>query len=61
MLWTLQKYIFREMGKAFVLTSVGMIGVLALGGGVMNMIELEGVTASQLLQILALVVPLQVS
>ena len=42
MLWTLQKYIFREMGKSFLLTAVGLIVVLGLGGGVMNMIELEG-------------------
>ena len=45
--WTLQKYIFREMGKTFILTSIGLVALLGLGGGVVNMMELEGVTVSQ--------------
>ena len=57
MLWTLQKYIFREMGKAFLLTSVGLMAVLGLGGGVMNMLKLDGISALQLLKIMALVFP----
>ena len=55
--WTLLTYIFREMGKSFVLTAVGLMGVLGLGGGVLNMIELEGATAIQLLKIMALILP----
>ncbi|NOX58315.1 MAG: LptF/LptG family permease [Planctomycetes bacterium] len=58
MLWTLQKYIFREMGKAFLLTAGGLMAVLGLGGGVMNMLDLEGISALQLLKIMALVVPI---
>ncbi len=57
MLWTLQKYIFREMGKTFLLTALGLIAVIGLGGGVMNMIELEGVTVGQMLKIIALILP----
>ena len=57
MLWTLQKYIFREMGKSFVLTAIGLIAVLGLGGGVMNMIELQGASALQLLKIIGLILP----
>ncbi len=57
MLWTLQKYIFREMGKSFLLTSVGLMAVLGLGGGVMNMLKLDGISAMQLLKIMALVFP----
>jgi lipopolysaccharide export LptBFGC system permease protein LptF len=57
MLWTLQKYIFREMGKSFLLTSVALMAVLGLGGGVMNMLELDGISAIQLLKIMALVFP----
>ncbi|MCB9851164.1 MAG: LptF/LptG family permease [Phycisphaerales bacterium] len=57
MLWTLQTYIFREMGKTFLLTSIGLIAVIGLGGGVMNMIELEGVGALQLLKIIGLIIP----
>jgi lipopolysaccharide export LptBFGC system permease protein LptF len=57
MLWTLQKYIFREMGKTFLLTALGLIAVIGLGGGVMNMIELEGVTVGQMLKIIGLILP----
>lgn len=57
MLWTLQKYIFREMGKTFLLTAIGLMCVLGLGGGVFNMIELEGVSTLQLLKLMALVLP----
>ncbi len=57
MLWTLQKYIFREMGKSFLLTSVGLMAVLGLGSGVMNMLKLDGISAIQLLKVMALVFP----
>lgn len=56
--WTLQKYIFREMGKTFVLTTIGLMGIMGMGGGVMNMIELEGVSAMQLLKIMGLILPI---
>ncbi len=59
--WTLQKYIFREMGKTFVLTSIGLVALLGLGGGVVNMMELEGVTVGQLLKIIALILPVSAS
>lgn len=57
MLWTLQKYIFREMGKAFLLTAAGLMVVLGLGGGVINMLELDGISVFQLIKIMALVFP----
>jgi lipopolysaccharide export LptBFGC system permease protein LptF len=57
MLWTLQWYIFREMAKTFLLTAIGLTGLIGLGGGVMNMIEAEQVTAQQLLRIMSLVLP----
>lgn len=56
--WTLQRYIFREMGKAFVLAAVGLTGVLGLGGGVLNMIKLGDVTPAQLGRMMALLLPL---
>lgn len=55
--WRLQRYIFREMGKTFILTSLGLTGVLSLGGGVLNMIRLGEITPSQLTRLLALIVP----
>ncbi|HUU86018.1 MAG TPA: LptF/LptG family permease [Phycisphaerae bacterium] len=58
MVWTLQWYIFRELGKTFLLTAIGMTVVLAMGGGVLNIIDLQQVTAVLLLEIMKLVVPL---
>lgn len=61
MLLTLQWYIFREMGKTFLLTSVALTALIGLGGGVMNMIEAEQVTADQLLRIMIMTLPLAVA
>ena len=55
--WTLQRYIFREMGKTFLLAAIALTGVLGLGGGVMEMIELGEVTPGQLVRLLGLVLP----
>ncbi len=55
MLPTLQWYIFREMSKTFLLAAVGLTAVLGLGGGVMNLIELEQVTPSQLVRLMLIV------
>ncbi len=56
--WTIQRYILREMGKAFLLAAVALTGVLGLGGGVLNMIKLGEVTPLQLVRLMALVLPL---
>ncbi len=58
MLPTLQWYIAREMGKTFVLTAVGLSLVFALGGGLTNLVKIESVTPSQLLRLLAIIVPM---
>ncbi len=55
--WTLQKYIFREMGKTFLLTAATLTGILGLGGGVLEMIELGEVTPGQLVRLMGLVLP----
>ncbi len=56
--WTLQRYIFRELGKTFLLTVVALTGVLGLGGGVLNMIKLGDATPEQLLRMMLLVLPI---
>ena len=48
--WTLQRYLFREMGREFLLTALGLIATLSLGGGVLNMIQVEELTARQLVK-----------
>ncbi len=55
--WTLHRYIFREMGKTFVLTAAALTGVLGLGGGVMQMVGMGAVTPGQLLQLMGIVLP----
>ena len=56
--WTLQRYIFKEMGKTFLLTATGLAGIVGLGGGVWNIIELGEVTPGQFLRLMALVLPI---
>lgn len=54
---TLQRYVFVELLKTFVLATAALTVVLSLGGGVMNMIKLGEVTPDQLVHLLILVVP----
>ena len=56
--WTLQRYIFRELGKTFALTAIALTGMFGLGGGVLNMVRLGDVTPSQLFRMMALLLPL---
>lgn len=55
---TLQRYIFIEMGKVFLLTVIGLTGVFLLGGGVLNMVKIGEVTPGQLLRLLIVLLPL---
>ncbi|MFQ5592265.1 MAG: LptF/LptG family permease [Phycisphaerae bacterium] len=55
--WILQRYIFREMGKVFLLTAVTMTGVIGLGGGLLKMIKLGEMSPGQLFRLMALVLP----
>ena len=57
MLWTLQWYIFRELGRTFLLTAVGLTAIIGLGGGVLNIIDLNQVTAGQMLRIMSILLP----
>ncbi len=58
MLPTLQKYIFREMGKTFLLTAIGLTFVLSTCGGAVSIIPLQSLSAKQTLMLLGLVVPI---
>ena len=59
--WTLQRYIFREMGKALLLAAIALAGVVGLGGGILNIIKLGEVTPNQLARLMALLLPLSVA
>jgi lipopolysaccharide export LptBFGC system permease protein LptF len=58
MLRTLQFYVSRELVKTFVLTAIGLTLVFSLCGGVLNMIQAQGVTVVQVAQIFMFIVPL---
>ncbi len=57
MTWTLQAYILREMTRSFVMTALVLIAVLSMGGGVLNMIQVEELSADQLLKLMLLIIP----
>lgn len=57
MTWLLQWYIFRELGKSFILWAIGLTMVFSLCGGVLNMIQVEGASAIQMAQVLGFVLP----
>ncbi|UCG31619.1 MAG: LptF/LptG family permease [Phycisphaerales bacterium] len=57
MLKTLLRYLMREMGKTFLLTSVGLTLMLSLGGGVRNLLKGEGLGTMEVIQVLSFVVP----
>ncbi len=56
--WILQRYIFREMGKTFLLAAVALTCVFGLGGGLLKTIKLGDVTPGQLLGLMGLILPL---
>lgn len=57
----LQWYLFRELGKTFLLTAVGVSAVLGMGGGVLNMIDLTNVGPGQLLRLMSIVLPVAIT
>lgn len=56
-MFLLQRYIARELLKTFALTALGLTLVFSLGGGVLNMIRVDVLTAVQLWSILIRIVP----
>ena len=59
-LWTLQRYILREMGKTFLLTVIALTAILGLGGGVLQVIKLGAVTPAQLARLILVMMPLSI-
>lgn len=56
-MWILQWYIFRDLFKAMVLTTIGMTLVFTLGGGVANMIKGVSITSLELMELLGYFLP----
>lgn len=61
MIWTLQRYISRELFKTFALTAIGLTLTFSLCGGAMNMIEAEVLSAVEMIRILTFVLPVAVT
>ena len=54
---TLQLYILWDLVKTFALTALALTGVIGLGGGVMNMIEIGDATPGQALKMIGVILP----
>lgn len=58
MLSTLHGYILRELLKVFGLTLIAMTAVLSMAGALYNLLQYEGITATDLFAILPLLLPI---
>lgn len=58
MVFILQKYIFRELARAFVLTAVALTFMMAFGGGLMDMMRNQGITAREMIKLLIYLMPI---
>jgi hypothetical protein len=57
MILTLQKYIFRELVRAFLLTAVALTCMLGFGGGVLDLLRSQGITAQEMLKLMVFLLP----
>jgi len=57
MIIKLQKYVLRELLKACVLTVIAMTFMLGFGGGLMDMLRSQGITARELVKLLVYLMP----
>lgn len=58
MIKTLHLYIFRELFKTFVLTTVALTVLVTMGGGVANVFRSQGLDAIRVMKVFALLVPI---
>jgi len=58
MVWILQRYIFRELGRTFLLCAAGLTLLLGLSGGVVNMIKVGELEAGQAASLMLVVLPI---
>jgi len=61
MTWILHRYIFRELFKAFALTAVGLTLMFSMGGGLLNLIKIQQVSAADVAKLLLWFLPLVAS
>ena len=58
MILTLQKYIFRELIRAFLLTAIALTCMMAFGGGMVNLMRNEGLSAQEIIKVLMCLMPI---
>ncbi len=58
MIYVLQKYILKELLRNFALTAVAMTCMLGFGGGVMDMLTSQGITARELIKLMVYLIPI---
>jgi lipopolysaccharide export LptBFGC system permease protein LptF len=61
MIFTLQKYIFKELFRAFFMTAIALTCMLGFGGGLMDMMRSQGITAKEMLKLLFYLMPVVLS
>ncbi len=57
MLYILQKYILKELLRAFLLTAVALTCMLGFGGGLMDMLRSQGITAHEMIRLMVYLMP----
>lgn len=58
MIVILQKYILRELLRAFAMTAVALTCMMAFGGGLMDLMNAKGITANEMLKIMMYMLPI---
>lgn len=61
MIGILHRYVLRELLKTFVLTSIGLTLMFAMGGGLLNLIRIEQISPSDVARLLLWFIPLVAS
>lgn len=61
MIGILHRYILRELVKTFVLTSIGLTLMFAMGGGLLNLLRIEQISGSDVARLLLWFIPLVAS
>jgi lipopolysaccharide export system permease protein len=57
MLYVLQKYILKELLRAFAMTAVALTCMLGFGGGLMDMLRSQGITAHEMIRLMVYLIP----
>jgi len=61
MIWTLHRYVLRELLKVFTLTALGLTLIFSMGGGLLNLIKIQQVSAGDVAKLLLWFLPLVAS